>query len=294
MARSQSIDRRDVEMRVALIGSTKSGKTTYLAALTRAEYYSDAVRAPLRVRGLNDNGRDLFREAAAIITGRQPTPTPAVMRYELTVELPGILPAFPSVDLGRASLTLGLSDPPGGDCLPELGEPPQIDVVQELAAADAVLLLVSADLRFRPADFPQRLTQLFGAVKTQRDGDRRFLFNRIALVMTMCELSGSGDATVNVDQLDACDPVDVIAERFGPDIIAAVRDAVPAGGDWYGLASAYGFNRKTRLAAAEKDTAGNWKLPFTPNSADAWWPYRVAEPIEFLARGMCWQERIAQ
>ena len=69
-----------------------------------------------------------------------------------------------------------------------------------------------------------------------------------------------------------------------------MRRLVPSGGDWYSLVSAYGFHPDTREPNALA-APGGWQLPVHgEHFGDDWQPYRVFEPIEFLARGVCFRE----
>jgi hypothetical protein len=165
--------------------------------------------------------------------------------------------------------------------------------VRAVAAADALLIVIPADAMWRPDDLTERLLHLARTATLARGatGRRGAPFARIAVVVTMAELLVGTDRGA-LAALEALDPTATVARLCGAPFVATVRRLVPRGGDWYALASAFGFDLVTGEPAAEL-VEGEWRL--RTNGArfrDDWWPYRVFEPVEFLARGTCWREAV--
>jgi hypothetical protein len=120
---------------------------------------------------------------------------------------------------------------------------------------------------------------------------RGALFARIAVAVSMAELLVPAD-TGALAALEALDPTAVVTQLCGARFVEAVRRLVPRGGDWYALVSAFGFDLQTGAPAAEQ-VHGEWRLRTDGERfRDDWWPYRVFEPVEFLARGTCWREAV--
>lgn len=277
-------------MQIALIGSEKAGKTNYLALLTRAEYTTDAARKPMRVTRMNDAAAELMANAADVLVGRHLEPSQRLATYQFDLEFPGIWPGVPWLDLGRETVQVTLLDPPGGHCLPEPGRPPDPNVVDALARADGVLVMLPGERSLVPRDIAKRLSQLIAAVAERKKRRRGPVFDRAVIALSMCELIELKGQPTTIDMIDSSDPYTVVTEVLDEEAVEAVRAAVPDGGDGYALLSAYGFDRTTRRAAATRTGGSDWHLP--AGSVERWWPYRLAEPIEFLARGMCWRDEI--
>jgi hypothetical protein len=275
--------------RVAIVGPTKAGKTVYLACLLRAALAPRLAARPIKVRPdpASAAAVALDRAAVQVIRGGAPPATSEVAEFELWADLPGSLLG----GLGRDSLHLRFVDTPGGECMPPAGGQVASEVRRSVADADALLVVVPADPAVRPPDLTKRLEHLVrAAVGLRRDNARKYPFLRVAVVLTMAELlvvrRGSG-ALAAIEGLDAGEQV---RNMCGRDFVRAVQALAPPGGDWYSLVSAFGFDLGTGEVPVEKTAAG-WRLRQNGASfRDEWWPYRVFEPLEFLARGVCWRE----
>jgi hypothetical protein len=276
-------------MRIAVVGTTRAGKTVYLAALLRAGFTRRHAR-PIKVRAApgDDASQRLERLASGLLCGDALPATTGPTSYELFADLPGSR----LFDIGRETVQLQLVDVPGGDCLPPPGQAVQPAVVQAVAAADALLLVIPADAMWRPDDLEARVLHLARAASLAgAPGRRGTRFARIAVVVSMAELLVPADAGA-LAALEALDPTAVVTRLCGAGFVAAVRRLVPRGGDWYALVSAFGFDQATGAPAAEL-VNGEWRLRTDGERfRDDWWPYRVFEPVEFLARGTCWREAV--
>jgi hypothetical protein len=272
---------------VTVLGPTKSGKTVYLAALLRAAFSVRRAARPIVVRADPANGPAvaLDEQANSVLTGTRLPATREVSISEFFVDLPGSI----LFGVGKETLRLALVDAPGGDCLPAPDVETSVQVLQAVADADALLVIVPADEAVRPADYVARISHVVRSARRQRKGTTAPLL-RIAVVMTMAELLVIDRGTKALRDLEAMDAEEEIVKACGAGFLRLIRGFVPAGADWYSLVSAYGFDIRTGEVAAEP-TADGWRLrtngmPFR----DDWYPYRAFEPLEFLARGVCWRE----
>ncbi|WP_413208278.1 hypothetical protein [Rhodospirillum sp. A1_3_36] len=190
-----------------------------------------------------------------------------------------------------------MADPPGGNCLPPPPDRPTPEIVNNLAEADGVLLVIPGDPNIRPRDIGKRLRILMDDIAARRRSlyGRPVPIPRVAICLTMAELflaptlRGAGA----LGRLEGLDPQLVAEHALGAEGIAAVRNSVATGGEWYSLVSVFGFERRTGRAQAVSDGKGGWTVPshFQPHGDD-WLPYRLYEPLEFLARGVCWRDGI--
>ncbi len=279
-------------MRISLVGTTRSGKTVYLASLLRAAFTQDRVMRPIKVRPGADcePALDLFDSATGILCGTMPAGTTTLTRYQFVADLPGSLLA----GLGKCSLDITLTDPPGGDCMPPAGSSLHPAVLADLCEADGLLLILPGDAAKLPGDLCDRLDALAQQVAEAKGVEPgKPVFLRACVVVTMAELLPAGNGGSALDELESKEPYDLVVEHVGSDLVRALRGMVAPGGDGYALVSAMGFDRSTRGVAAHRE-AGDWKLVPGPRGFDeAWWPYRVFEPLEFLARGVAWRARMA-
>ncbi|MCC6316913.1 MAG: hypothetical protein IT361_04400 [Gemmatimonadaceae bacterium] len=275
-------------MQVTVIGPTGSGKTMYLAALLRAAFSVRRASRPMVVRADPRSAAAVALDdsATALLCGRSVPATSAVSLLEFFVDLPGSR----LFGIGKESMRLSMVDVPGGGCMPAPGCEVDALVVQSMAASDALLVVVPAAPAARPADFTERLRHIISlAVKTRRQR-QTFAFTRIAVVLTMAELLVADQGHAALATLELRDSAHEVAAACAG-LPSLVRQHVPPGGDWYSMVSALGFDVATGEVACEASTSG-WQLrtngqPFR----DDWLPYRAFEPLEFLARGVCWRER---
>jgi len=278
---------------VALAGSTRAGKTVYLAALMRAAFAGGGQRARLiKVRpGLGDDGaRQLSQAAVRMLCGEMPVGTSALQRHNLIVDLPGSRLG----NIGRASVHLSVADPPGGDCLVAPGCPPHPEVLGRAVAADGLMLMLSCDPADRHPDMEARLSSFIRCVgQSKKRGRDKCLFERIAVVLTKCELLVLDQGEGAVQGLERMQARDVLQDLYGAAVVNLIGDAVPPGADWYSLVSVFGFDPVTGRSAVRRARQG-WVYdgPVRDGVAEDWQPYRVYEPLEFLARGVCWQEAL--
>jgi hypothetical protein len=274
-------------MRVTVLGPTRSGKTVYLAALLRAAFSVRRAARPIVVRA--DPGSEpavaLDEQANAVLTGTRLPATRDVATSEFFVDLPGSI----LFGIGSESMRLSMVDAPGGDCMPAPGSEINPQILQAVADADALLVVVPADAAARPDDYTERFSHVVRLARRQRQGTTAPLL-RIAVVMTMAELLVIDREANALRDLESMDAADEITRACGKGFRAMIRGLVPGGADWYSLVSAFGFDIATGEVASEPATDG-WRLrtngmPFR----DDWYPYRAFEPLEFLARGVCWRE----
>lgn len=267
---------------ILLAGPVQAGKTTYLACLLRAAFAAEESRIRVTPDAGSPAALDLQEYAAALLCG---TPLPATLsagQYGLVVILPGSRLLF---GWGESRVTLTAVDPPGGDCLPPAGHPLHADVLRAARGAEGLLLLLPPDRG--AGDLAGRIRAFGEAVKAER-GRPGPAFTRVAVALTMAErLGGVGTA----GDLDNRDPRSAVEGLHRPEVMRAIADLVPTGGDWYTLVSALGFDANTGRPAAI-EVGGHWALPrgHGLSERDAWRPYRPFEPLEFLVRGVCWQE----
>lgn len=278
-------------MKITISGPTRSGKTTYLAALTRATFAMDMPRPILVQPVAGDLSAQSIQDGALdVLQGRPLAATERVQHARMIAHLPGSL----LFGLGAEQLEITLQDPPGGDCLPPPPHPVSEEVAGAACDADGLLLLVPADDMHRPPDLAARFEQLVNTVRIRRNlPEGRPPFSRIAVCVAMAELLVRDERSNALHTLEELDPRKVALDLLGPHAEDVLQQSVAQGGDWYSLISVFGFDRRTGAAAAERDANGNWRLPSTINAEkDDWFPYRLFEPIEFLARGMCWRDGV--
>ena len=261
----------------------------YLASLLLASDAMGRTSRPLQVRPEPDNepAFRLYDRAIDVLMGRLIVATSAVNRYSFVADLPGSV----FFGLGKESIQLTMVDVPGGGCVPSPEQRFSDDVLDDLAQADALLFVVPGDQELRPPNLIDRFAELLDLVR-ERKGIQggRPAFLRMAITLTMAELHvapGTRDVVGKVEQLK---PASTVREALGQSFVEVVRHAVAPGGDGYFLVSAFGFDRRTGARAAIQGPEG-WHLD-GENAYRDWWPYRVYEPIEFLARGVCWRSRL--
>lgn len=273
-------------MRVTVLGPTRSGKTVYLASLLRAGFSVRRATRPIVVRADPRSAAAvaLDENATAVLTGRRLPATSDASSMELFADLPGSI----LFGIGKETLQISMVDVPGGACMPAPGSAIDESITHAIAESDALLVVVPADADARPPDFTDRLRHLVRATH-RPERKTAFPFLRIAVVMTMAELLVADRGVRALSALEALDGEAEVAKAC-EGLLPLVRSLVPPGGDWYSLVSAYGFDIRTGEIASER-SAGGWRLktdgrPFR----DDWYPFRAFEPLEFLARGVCWRE----
>lgn len=277
-----------VSRTISVVGPSGSGKTTYLAGLLRAAFSGNRVSRPLKVRPepSNPEAIALAASASSVLRGDLLPATHSMAEYEFWIDLPGSRLG----GLGSESVRLSLVDTPGGHCMPSPPEPVSPEVVRSVAAASTLMVVVPADDAVRPSDLDARLRHLVRAAVSERGNEQPFPFERVAVVVTMGELLLGRRGSRLDRELDRMDAEAVVGRTCGADFVSSIRALVPPGGDWYSVVSVFGFHPVTgEFAAVGSD--GSWRLPVDERGIhDEWGPYRVFEPIEFLARGVCWRE----
>lgn len=276
-------------MQVAVVGPTRSGKTVFLACLLRAAF-ARGSRRRMKVRPDPESPAavELSERSGGVLCGELLPATQELTRYEFIVDLPGSR----LFGLGAESLRLTLADPPGGDCMPRRGFQSNPQVVADLAAAEGLLLIVPANSDAPVDDLEPSLRQLLEDVRRVKGLTKgQHTFSRAAVAVTKSELVVAHEGTAALSAMEARAARDVVADIYGRTLLAAVAGAVPDGGDWYSLVSAFGFDARDGSVAGQRHADG-WRLSSEIEASDAWLPYRVFEPIEFLARGVCWRERL--
>lgn len=276
-----------MSLRIAVVGPTNSGKTVYLAALLRGAYARGRIAKPIKVRAepTNAAGVALERVAASVICGGAAPATESVTQLELLADLPGSL----FFGIGKETLQISMIDVPGGDCMPPVNSSVPLAVQQSVANADALMVVIPAELSCRPPDVCQRLRSLVdSAISTRATAPDRFPFVRVAVVMSMAEVLVADRGDDAFAALESMDAQQQLTELCGPEIVSLVRQLAPPGGDWFAFVSAFGFQQTGAIAATH--TSAGWRIT-TPDEGfnDNWRPYRVFEPIEFLGRGVCWR-----
>lgn len=254
-----------------MVGPSGCGKSVYLASLLRGGLARSARARPMKARPMSELADRLEAQAFDILRGRTPPGTNAVGSFELGVDLPGSR----FFDLGAESVDLTMVDPPGGECIPPLGQACSPAVAAALEEAEGLLLLLP------PVQVPH-LIQRLGATLAGLD------FLRVAVAMTMSELlvRDEADPYLALEGLDAQDAIEAL---HGPELRPELLHHVPRGADSWHLLSAFGFDRRSHRAVAEQ-VDGRWVIaaPDEDGFLGEWWPYRIFEPLEFLARGVAW------
>lgn len=280
--------------RVAVVGPTKAGKTVYLASLVRAATAPYLAQKPINVRPVSHGpfAGESDQRAQAILQGEPPAATQGVEQFDLWLDLPGSF-----WRIGEETLQLTIVDMEGGGCMPELDRPIPAEILSVVAQADALMVVVPANHEACPSDLDQRLSRLIQEV---RGNSTSYSFQRLAVVMTMAELLVWNGTTGFIDELEKREAKKEITRRC-EGLIRVVSGAVPRGGDWYSLVSAYGFHSEQGYAPLEQyqeydptsqKMINKWRLKLDQRYTflEHWFPYRVFEPLEFLARGVCWRE----
>lgn len=274
-------------IRVSLVGPTGGGKTTYLASLLQAPYAMRGGRHTSCVRPADiDDGRtrELERTSARLLLGEPPAATTLSRTHALTLDLPGSR----LFGVGAETLTLSIADAPGGALFPTPGTPRSTDAENCLAVADSVAFLIPADVGARPFDLSLRTLHLADWLRSRQQ--RGFPLLRLAVVLTMAELLVAhecGDARQALASLDARATITAILGREASEALQAL--VAPGADGWY-LVSAMGFDSTTGRPAAVRTQSG-WRLPIgSVETINRWRPFRVLAPLEFLARGVAWEE----
>ncbi|NVB39827.1 hypothetical protein G6O69_18435 [Pseudenhygromyxa sp. WMMC2535] len=273
---------------VAIVGPSGAGKTVYLACLIRAGFSPRIRRRPVKIRSAGAaNDARLRQLALEILQGQTPEATAALEQFELSVHLPGSR----LFGIGEESINLRLIDGPGGHSMPGPEQSLSTTSIEALAQANCLMIMIPAALLRRPEnDLPERLERLSAQLHRGESGAPPFL--RVAVVMTMAELLDFEHGDEAFAMLDARNPRETFAELLGHGFLTTVRSLVPSGGDYYALVSAFGFEQSGEVAAILDGPRG-WRLRLdTDEFRNAWYPYRVFEPIEFLGRGIAWREHI--
>lgn len=291
--RAGSSGRTD-SLRIACAGPTRAGKTVYLASLLHAAHFHRRETRRFLVRCDGDpNCQQLLEDAFKFIDGDTLNATSVLTHYRAHVDLPGSR----LLNIGVQSVKLHLADPPGGDCLPASG-PFHPIVVQALADADALLLLLPADYAVLGAldQLPARISALGAEVGVRKQLPAgQPMFQRVALVLSKAELLVREYGTAAFHTLDRMTARTAIGHTLGSGVLQAVEALAPRGAVGHALVSVFGFSPGIGSIAAVPGAtgSGNWRLPIRhgqPN--EDWRPYRVFEPVEFLARGLCWREQL--
>ncbi len=296
-------------MRIALAGPTSAGKTVYLASLMRAYEFNPNRTYEIHAIPAPDNrpAQELYEVATRLICGDLPMATASVTAHELQINLPRsfvgrTVTSLPLLRNIRALtkpelVSLTFVDVPGGGCMPEPGRETAAAVVADLAQADAMLLLLSGQgLRDGSmSDAGSRLRTLLDQVRDHRQERglplSRHVFERLCVTVSMADVLVAEDGREALRKLEWMDPYHTVKRHMGDGFIREVRRAVAPGGDGYALVSAFGFERSSGNVAAQQDVDG-WNLGLDEGTFGQWWPYRLFEPVEFLARGIHWRARI--
>ena len=270
---------------IALAGSVKSGKTTYLAALLRAVEMGRSQRRVFAVRPAPNcrASLELALRATSILMGQNPPASQEVTRYDMIVRLPGSVVG----NIGGRSSTLSAIDAPGTVCLPSPHEDLHLDMLRLLVEANKVMFLISCGQESASKDVVNRIRALVDRVRSAKGlSIGQPAFNRLAVVLTKCELLAGPFCTNAFKEVDHMEPHDVARMVLGHRALKIIEQAVPPGGEAYFLVSAFGFQRSDGRLAAERIEDG-WRLKPSPRGFfDGWWPYRIFEPLEFLLRGI--------
>lgn len=277
-------------MKIALLGPAGCGKTVYATALLRAGFTGKRKR-DFRARPVTYSNEtfDLQRAAVRLLMGESLPATHTVSRYEMMIDLPGSL----LWRLGEESFRLVLVDTPGGEGIPPLQESISSEILDLLVNSDGILLMIPSDLEREKSRLVERLRNLFDVVREHKSlvkGEP--LFSRIAVVVSKAELLIEEKGAGALFALEEKSPEKVLGAILGSDSIEFLQSLSPLGGCWFSLLSVFGFDRSNGSIAAERDVA-NWRMKRADELgfSEHWWPYRLFEPLEFLGRGVCWQER---
>lgn len=283
-------------MNISIIGPTEAGKTVYLAGLVRAALAFDDMSRRVRVRPNAENipSLELDRVATQILTGNLPGATTKSQDYSLFVDLPGSILFDWGADEGIA---VTMIDQPGGDCFPSAEEQFSDAVRENLKRADCILLMLPSDFRSVPLDLVDRMknfTAVAREVKATKVGQKPFV--RMAVCLSKVDLLFADRGRAAFEAIEQEDARNYIQRYLGFDVgqqfFDALGCAVPIGGCWFSLVSVYGFIRSTGEAASVEESDGVSKYKHSGAGADVdWCPYNLLEPMEFLIRGMCWQEK---
>jgi hypothetical protein len=276
-------------VKVFVAGAPGAGKTVYIATLFRAAFSMlGGYRDPPKVRPAvgDEASRVLQQTAQDILTGRLPAATSRLLSARVLVDLPGSIVG----GIGRLTVTLDIADPPGGHCFLAPGRRLDPTVTRHCAECDAALVLLPADATDGQRRELVEMLDWFLANARQAKGYPAGTppFDRIVVAASKAELLVK-DAERPLALLDHASPMDTLTQLYGKALLDVARRGAPSGGDWYSTVSAFGFRRTTGQLAAIRHGEG-WTLPNDPNSWDEWTPFRLLEPIEFLARGVCWRE----
>ena len=274
-----------------MVGPTGSGKTVYAASLfCAADCARRGTRLRIKVRYEPScaAAKALSREATRIMCGHRPLGTSSTTVCQVWVDLSGSV----LFGLGRESLRLTVVDLPGGDCMPPTGKPVHPEVRDAVRACDSLIVVVPVDNAISPGDMRRRLRHLVDSARGSDLGSPRpGRFLRVAVAMTKSELLAAGVPESPPVHLDRLSARDVCMQICGKGFVDAIAAIAPKGGDWYSLVSAFGFDVESGEVLAEKVGSG-WRLRLDDGEFQTRWsPYRVFEPLEFIARGVCWQEK---
>lgn len=279
-------------MRVTVIGPRKSGKTVYVAGLLRAPYATLGTRRSLFVRQLaEDEDTELLDDQAlAILSGKNPGASQFTKEYKYEIDLPGSF-----FGIGREFLTLTMVDPPGEDCLPPLSGRINPLVLKSAIEADGLLMIIPSEMDITYYELAERYAYFLEEVRRNKNVSKgKPLFLRIAVAMTKSDLLVRHYDSEALNKIEEMQPKAVIRELASTVLIKLIERCVVAGGDWYTLVSVFGFERNTgRIASVQ--IGDDWVLKQIDKRKfnQEWWPYRVFEPLEFLARGVCWREEVS-
>lgn len=275
-------------MRVSVVGPKGCGKTVYLSCLVRAAAVMG--RGALRVgeHRTGEHHTDLATVANDVLSGRNPGATVAPRWSRLRVGLEGTRLG----DIGCLDVPMEVTDLPGEDSLPPIGGRPSAAVVEAVAKADGILLLVPADLDDDGAQtLGYGLARLFEAAAAARAVGRNGpLFMRMAAGITKTELLYLEDGPRAKEELQRTaahqgEIVQHFEDIAGTDCLKLLRRVTAKGGLHFAFISAYGFSPSGRPACV-RDGRG-WKLPVCAGEEffEGWRPFGVFEPLEFLAAG---------
>lgn len=275
--------------KIAVVGATGAGKTVYLSCLFRAAFADfDRRQRPAKLRPIGDDNQSqqYFSMAESIFSRKSPEGTKRIEKVSVALDLPGAWLA----NLGKETSSITFIDPPGGDCMPACGRDMSEDMKSALRESDNLLLLLPAEDRTSPSEQADRLDAFFESVRSLKNSGSRPAFSRVAVAITKAELLVA-DSAVPMATLDNMNPRTLVAERFGTEALQAITHNVAKGGDWYSAISAFGFRRDSG-AMASRLTRDGWVYDAgdVEVAGENWQPYRLFEPLEFLVRGVCWQE----
>lgn len=280
-------------MNVTIVGPTSSGKTVYLASLLRAShaYAARGETDNVSIFPESDDALRLDEMAADVIMGNRIRATRGLREYSMIASLPGGM-----FGAGGVDVNIKMYDLPGGDCMPRYGVRIPYRILRTIGESDALIVAVSASRDKRPSNMKTRLSYLLEQSEDYRDAkkDGDYLYDRICVVMTMSDILVEDKGNRALNELERMDAKETIIRACGWEFTKYISDIVPTGADWYSLVSAYGFDPYTGgIAATSVDS--EWQIDVCDNYGirEDWWPYRVYEPIEWIARGWCTQDAYA-